>query len=494
MAGLQGLVKAGGRAAGTVATPTTSRRIRLALGGISLLLLAGFVGGSALLYRHSLKTPALVPGIRLGDARLGALMPKALAKKIANTAAVLESRAMVLTLGKHQLQVPLAKLGASVDIKATQALLARVGKSGSFLRDLLQRVQARRGRLEVPLVLGIDADRARSYFQRLKGRVDRAARKPRLDLERRKVVAGRPGYRLRIYDALAAVETTLRAGKLRVALPVTVTAAPGGTRYDGLDISHELASFSTVYSQADKDRDRGHNLKVGAAKLDGFVLRPGEQLSYNEVVGPRTKAQGYRTAHVISQGELVDGMAGGSCQLSSTLFAASFFAGLDLVSSRPHTIPSSYIKMGLDATVAYGTTDLVIKNPYDFPIVVYFKVSQGRVTVRLLGKKRPFERVEFRRVIKKKEPFKEVVRKDPTLPQGVRIVAQRGVPGFVLERQRLLYQGKKAKPSRVEKRELRYPPTTQFVRLGTGKPNPEFKPPKARRPFGDVKPDFSMSQ
>ncbi len=494
MAGLQGLVKAGGRSAGRVATPTANRRIRLALGGISLLLLGGFLGGSALLYRHSLRSPALVPGIRVGDARLGALMPEALEATIANTAAVLESRAMVLNLGKHQLEVPLAQLGAKADIAATRALLEKVGKSGNFLRDLLQRIQARRGRLEVPLVLAIDAKRARQYFQKLKQRVDRAARRPRLDLENRKVIPGRPGYRLRLYDALAAAETTLRAGKLRVALPVTVTAAPGGTRYDNLDISHELASFSTVYSLADKDKDRAHNLKVGAAKLDGYVLRPGEELSYNEVVGPRTKAQGYRTAHVISQGELIDGMAGGSCQLSSTLFAASFFAGIELVSSRPHTIPSSYIKMGLDATVAYGTTDLVIKNTYDFPIVIYFKVSRGRVTVRLLGKKRPYERVVFRRVIKKQEPFKEVVRKDPNIPAGVRIVAQRGVPGFLLERQRLLFGHGKKKPVRIEKRELRYPPTTQYVRLGTGKADPEFKPPKPRRPFGDVKPEFSLAQ
>ena len=138
-----------------------------------------------------------------------------------------------------------------------------------------------------------------------------------------------------------------RAGKKRVALAVSVAKTKNFDLYEGLDISHVLAEFSTVYALTTKYKDRTHNLKVGAAKLDGYVLRPGELLSYNKVVGPRNKAQGYRTAPVITAGELVDGMAGGSCQLSSTLFAAAFFAGLSLESSRPHTIPSGYIKMGL---------------------------------------------------------------------------------------------------------------------------------------------------
>lgn len=493
MSGLQGLAKAGGRGAGAVATPPSGRGARLILAGLSLLLLAGFFGGSALLYRHSLHRPGIVPGIRLGGQRLAALGGDDIDQAIKAATARVAVQEMRLMVGKHAHRVPLGRLGVHADVASTRAQLERVGKSGRFLVDLVERIQARRGRLSVPLALRLDADKAREYFIQLKTRIDRPARKPRLDLEKRRVAPGRPGYQLRVYDALAAAETALRAGKRRVSLPVTVTPSPGGKHLKDLVIDHELGTFSTVYSLADKDKDRGHNLKVGAAKLDGYVLGPGEELSYNKVVGPRTKAQGYRTAHVISQGELVDGMAGGSCQLSSTLFAAAFFAGLELVSSRPHTIPSTYIKMGLDATVAYPTTDLVLKNPYPFPIAVHFTVSQGRVTVRLLGQKRPWQRIEWRRVIKKQEPFKEVVRKDPKLPRGVRVVAQRGVPGFMIERSRAFYQAGKKEPVKVEKRELRYPPTTQYIREGTGPRDPNFEPPKKRLPFGDVKPELSVS-
>lgn len=467
-------------------------RHRVVLGAATLALLAAIAGGCWWLYRRSLERPRLIPGIRLGAVELGAVQHDHLPAVLHAASAQLARQQFVLRWKKHELRVPLARFGARVDREATRALLVRIGKSGDVIDDLIDRAQARRGRLIVPLVLTVDRRRARRYFSALKRRIDRPARSARLDLEKQRVVPGRPGLRLRLYDALATVEAALRANRRSAALPIDVIQRDNKARA-GLDISHVLGRFETVYSLADTARDRAHNLKVGAAKLDGYVLDPKERLSYNEVVGPRSREQGYRTAHIISQGELVDGMAGGSCQLSSTLFAASFFAGLDLESSRPHTIPSSYIKMGLDATVAYPTTDMVIANPYDFPVVIDFKVNRGKVRVRILGKKRPWKRVTFRREILEQTEFKEVVREDPGLPRGVRIVAQRGVPGFKLIRERLFFADG-AKPAKRESRTLRYPPTTQIIKVGTGKPDPDFKRPRERPPFGDVKPELLVSQ
>jgi vancomycin resistance protein YoaR len=475
-------------------TPTSPRLIRVLVFFATLVLLAVFVFGSGFLYKRSLSSNRTIPGLLVVGEPMGALTPNQLKKAARRLVARLSAKKLVLRFRGHQTQVPLAELGISIDETALLAELNKVGKRGVFIDDVQTRLRARRGRLEVGAPLQLDRRKARAFFMRLKKRIDRAATKTVLDLEHRKIVRGRTGFRLRVYDALAAAENAVRAGKLSIALPVTVIEPSGDRRFDKLDISHVLGTFTTVYSQADKHKHRAHNLKVGAAKIDALVLEPGESFSYNKVVGPRNRAQGYRVAPVISQGELVDGMAGGSCQLSSTLFAAAFFAGLDLESSRPHSIPSSYIKMGLDATVAYPSTDLVLKNPYPFSVVVHFVVGRGKVTVRLLGKKRPYERVEFRRVLKKQTAFKSVERKDPSLPKGVRIVAQRGVPGFLIERQRLFYSPSSKKPVKIEKRELRYPPTTEFVKVGTGKPDPNFKLPKPKKPFGDVKPEYSQSQ
>jgi hypothetical protein len=223
------------------------------------------------------------------------------------------------------------------------------------------------------------------------------------------------------------------------------------------------------------------------------VIEPGGRFSFNQTVGRRTEAEGYRTAPVITEGELVDGMAGGACQLSSTLFSAAFFAGLELESSRPHTRPSSYIKMGLDAAVAYPGTDLVLKNPYPFPVVIHFKVSQGKVAVRILGQKRPWRKVVFEREIKETIPFRTEVRQAKHIPRGYRFVSQVGVPGFKVERRRLFYSAG-SNPDKVEKREVKYPPTTQYILEGTGAKDPSWKAPPELHPFGEVPPVFSLAQ
>ena len=474
---------------------STRRRSKKLLPLVTLALLVLCVGGSALLYLASLKSGRIIPGVLLADSRLGAVALdelddelKAISRRYLNGSVTLDLP------GGRSIQVRRSELGARVDIKEMRTQLETIGKRGAFLSDLVDRVRARRGKLRVALSLELDRDTALAFFTRLKEELDRPAVPPKLDLEHQRIIPGRKGYAVQVYDCLVEAELGLRRGDPRVKLAVTeLDSGKRARRLAKLDISHVLGEFDTVYSLADKDRDRAHNLKVGASKIDGTILDPGQEFSFNTKVGKRTEAEGYRTAPIISEGELVDGMAGGACQLSSTLFAASFFAGLDLLSSRPHTRPSSYIKMGLDAAVAYPTTDLVLKNPYPFPVVIHFVVSRGKARARILGKKRPWRRVVFERTLKKQEPFKEVVRKVSTIPTGEKIVAQVGVPGFTLERRRLFY-GKGKEPEKTESREIRYPPNTQYIDVGTGPADPDWKPPREHAPFGEVPEEFKMAR
>ncbi len=459
----------------------------------SLLLLAVLVGGSALLYRRSLGSPLTIPGIRVGHTVLPALEPSQLESHLADELARFAEGTVRLQVGSSTLTVKRHQLGARVNVADTRTRLAATGKTGDFLRDLVDRVQARRGRLVIPIEAELDRDAALEFFTRLKEEVDRPPVPARLDLDRGLVVPAVEGRELRVYDCLAATELALGRHQSTIQLAVTRRESGSGERLKSIDIGQVLGTFTTVYSLADKDADRGHNLKVGASKLDGTILEPGATFSFNGVVGRRTEKEGYRTAPVITEGELVDGMAGGACQLSSTLFAAAFFAGLELVSSRPHTRPSSYIKMGLDAAVAYPGTDLVLKNPYPFPVAIHYKVNQGKVTVRLLGRERPYRKIVFERVIKQTIPFKTEVKPSASIPKGNRVVTQVGVPGFRCERRRLFY-GKGPDPEKVEKREVIYPPTAELIREGTGPKDPAWKPPPKLAPFGDAPPEFKMSQ
>jgi len=186
------------------------------------------------------------------------------------------------------------------------------------------------------------------------------------------------------------------------------------------------------------------------------------------------------------------------CQIASTLHAASFFAGLEIVSSTPHSRPSAYIPMGLDSTVVYPTTDLKLRNPFDFPVVMHYQVNQGSVKVELLGKERPW-RVVFEREIKTETGFGSEGRRDPEAPSGQKLILQEGYPGYTLVRRRYIFpkdavpkwsgpdslaemlekqKGKALKPIKKEQWALHYPATAQIVAYGSGpaklkkKPNP----------------------
>jgi len=385
-------------------------------------------------------------------------------------------------LGAPQGAGDLPRVRAAVDTLLTGAVTVTFdGKSvtsswkelGAVLDEPAVARAAARG--DGPLPVTLDRAKALEALVGMKDSHDRLPVDARVDLVSKKVVAEEPGFGIDVYGSLALLAEAARAGQREVALaggPIepAVTLA----KLNNLDISHVLGWFETKYPPGEKDRN--YNLRLVAEHVNGHIIMPGETFSFNEVVGDRTEKQGYRVAHVIQAGEMIDGLAGGACQISSTLHGASWFAGLELINSRPHSRPSVYIPMALDATVVYPSVDLVMRNPYDFPVVIYYVVSQGTVRVEILGRKRPWDKVAFEREIKEEKPNETVTREDETLPLGTSVTDQVGFPGYKLERRRIFYKDGKA--AKVEKWNVAYPPTTEYVRIGTN-PDPNLVPPKS---------------
>jgi vancomycin resistance protein YoaR len=317
---------------------------------------------------------------------------------------------------------------------------------------------------DVPLPIVVDAERALGKLVDLKTDVDKPAVDAVIDLEARKVKPEQIGYRLDVYATLARLESAFRSGATEVEVAVEqVVPKRVASQLDGVRFDAVLGWFETRYSTARKDQHRTYNLRLAASKLDGIVLLPGETFDFNAVVGPRDEAHGFRVAPVIAQGELVDGIGGGTCQISGTLHAAAFFAGLEIVERYPHSRPSTYIRLGLDATVSYPNINYRFKNPFDFPVVLHERVAGGVVRAEILGPERKLTVSYFRR-IDEILPFEEVERETQKLPAGERVVTQRGIPGFTAMASRLVRDG--AYGERTKWRE-KYPPTTQIVMVGT---------------------------
>lgn len=454
--------------------------LRRVLAGVeSLAMFGGLVAAAMLVgdaWRTSSADTRVIDGVSLAGVPIGGFDRDRLEPIAANVAERSLDRELVLNAGPVSTTTSARALGARPVAEDVVAEALALGHSGNLLDDLRVRGQARRGELDLRVGMRFDEQRALEQLLALAPDVDTMSTPTRLDLERRKVLAATRGTALLPYDSLSNVAIGLAAGHDEIALAIAHKAAvppdedPLGLIADSLDIGVVLGSFSTPYSMDIAVADRTHNLKVGAAALDGTVIMPGELFSFNAVVGERSVEAGYRYAPGIEAGQLVDVVGGGICQVASTMFGAGFFAGLEIVDARPHSRPSAYVDMGLDATVVWPSVDLVLRNQFEFPIVLHMRVSQGQVHAEVLGPRRPYQ-VAFERTLKEATPYETVVRDDAKLRSGADMLVQRGMRGFELERVRKLYQGGEVVATEVA--ELEYPPTREIIRRGTN-PNGEL--------------------
>lgn len=383
----------------------------------------------------------------------------------------------VLQLPDREVTFSRAQLGVQVDVDRLREMVRQARDPRSTLRRWHE--QRRPGQmLSLPVAGRLEGSRALEQLLRLKDQVDQRMRDARLQFPEAQVLAERRGVSLDAHATLDAVEEALFEGRDRVEAAVRTTeASHTAAQIRSLDMSQSLGRFETRYSTLEKDRDRSFNLKVAARAVDGLVVMPGETFDFNGVVGERSEANGFRVATVIASGQLVDGVGGGTCQIAGTLHAAAFFAGLGIVERSPHTRPSGYIKLGLDAVVSYPKLNLRLRNDYDEPVAISMKVSGGRVRAEIRGARSARRMVSFVRRIDEVLPYEQREREDPNLPQGVRVLSQRGVAGFKVSAFRVVRDLERNQAVR-ERRQNIYPPTTQVWRVGTGPAAPEdYEPP-----------------
>lgn len=194
----------------------------------------------------------------------------------------------------------------------------------------------------------------------------------------------------------------------------------------------QLGTFTTRYDVS--DRDRSTNLVIACQKINGKVVLAGETFSYNKALGPRTAAAGYRNGKIYSGGEVVDGIGGGICQISSTLYNTVLMSNLEIVERRNHQFVTSYVPAGRDATVVYGMTDFKFKNTRKYPVRIVATAKNGIATVTMYGIK---EENEYTFTFSTKTvasiPFTTKYEEDNSLPAGTEKVKQKGANGLKTE-------------------------------------------------------------
>ena len=229
----------------------------------------------------------------------------------------------------------------------------------------------------------------------------------------------------------------------------------------------QLSTFTTRYDVSDVDRST--NLRLASEKINGTVLKPGETFSYNKTVGARTIAAGYKNAKVYESGKVVDGIGGGICQVSSTLYNAALLANLEIVERRNHQFVTSYVGAGRDATVVYGQTDFKFKNTRKYPIRIVVTTNAGILKISIFGIKEENEYTfKFNTKTVSSIPYTTQYIEDSSLAAGTEKVEQKGANGLITETYITKMLDGKVVSTELLSRDT-YSAMTRIIRRGTKK-------------------------
>lgn len=360
---------------------------RTALLTLSLGSLAALAVAAHRVHRAELAPSEIAPGVRIEGELVGRRDARAVA--LARAALVLDRPLRVVLGGRELFRTSLRELGASADVERVTRDALAVGRRGDWLDRHLDREQAAAGAHTLSLRYDLPVEAVAERVAAFRDEVDARPRGAKRSAVSGAVTPHREG---RLVDAYATAEALLGAaqrsdgaGDVELSTYVWLPAATTELA-ERADTKEVLARFETRFG-GPVGRDK--NILRAATTLDGVVLAPGDSLSFNDIVGPRTVDNGFFPAPEIFRGEMREGIGGGSCQVASTLYAAALFAGLEVLERRNHSRPSGYIRPGLDATVAYPVLDLRLRNGFEFPIVVSASPEPGRLAFEIRGAERP---------------------------------------------------------------------------------------------------------
>ncbi|MDU4961385.1 MAG: VanW family protein [Sporomusaceae bacterium] len=380
--------------------------------------------------------------------------------------------------GEQRYSVSADAIDLGIDVGATARNVWAYGRSGSWWQRIQSIRNAERYAQQLPLQLSLNEEKLDVIIAGWKQQLDQPPTNATLSLATGGIVPESKGRRLLDSDLKQLLlQAFCRDGDLRLAMPLTdvepsVTA--DSLRRAGIVVMQSI--FSTRFNTGDVKRSV--NVKLAADKINSQILQPGEVFSFNEIVGPRDTASGFQEALEFFDGELVPGIGGGICQVSSTVYNAVLLANLDIKERLNHGKPLSYIGLGRDATVAYGIIDFKFVNSSDSPIMLRTEVKGDTIYAAVFGREKLKETVEITVSDQKEIPPAIVKKSDPHLPFGTIKAENEGSPGYELKVYRLIH-----KDGKLVKREFlskdQYMPDNIVVRVGV-KPAPAA-PGKGRK-------------
>lgn len=391
------------------------------LGGVTAAAIAGALMAMPVYAGET----AIPEGIYVGDFSLGGMTEAEAEKKIQAYVDGQAARKVTLEVEDQTVDATAQELGFSWSNPDAVKQAADYEVTGNLIQQYMGLKDLEKDPVHIPLETEVDETKIDTFVKEHCDGLTGEPQNATITRENGKFVIT-PGAAGMVVDAAATKKAIDEALAGSDSGEVTVKASvmmkdPDITQEHLSSISDVLGTFSTDFSSSGAARSK--NLANGAAKINGHVLMPGETLSGYECMNPFTTANGYYTAAAYENGQVVDSIGGGVCQIATTLYNAALIAELEITQRQNHSMVVGYVKPSMDAAIAGTYKDIKVTNNYSTPIYVEGQTNGRTLTFTIYGKEtRPANRtVEYvSETLSVTDPGAPIERPDASLAPGAR--------------------------------------------------------------------------
>lgn len=411
----------------------------------------------------------VLPGIEVLGVKLEGLNKEEGMARLAELEKDLRATRVVLNYQGRSWLLLLSEAGIDLKEEAIMETALSVGRQGTLLQRWQDRRRVKKEGLSLEPVIEFDREKLSRRVSELTREITEEPRDAAFKInsdDTVTIIPGKNGAAVDIDRLERDIFSVLAEGKKpEVDLYlVPVPPARSTALVESMGINGLLASYTTSYNPSKTSRT--YNISVAARAFNELLVLPGHVVSFNKVVGPRSSEAGYKNAPVIINNELVDGLGGGVCQVSTTLYNCILLANLEVIERTNHSLPVSYVPIGRDATVVYDAIDLKFRNNTDSYLYIRSFINNGRLTFKIYGNTAYKRDVSVYSWVTQEIEPKVIYEEDPNLPKGEQVVKQEGVKGLKVSTMRVVRLN-----GVVEKREMLpesdYSPVNKIIAVGT---------------------------
>ncbi len=414
------------------------KRIGFVIGGGILLvaIIAAIVFGVS--YQNiKLAEGVICEGVYVDSVSIGGMTEEQAKAAIEEYVSSLKTRTVKVNVQGNEVDTTLETLGfSSLDNEFLKDAM-KVGRTGSMFANFKEIRKAKSEKVVFELAYQLDDEKVASFVDEKCGQYTTEAKNASVTRENGvfSYTDATPGQRVDAKATMDALEKAILASgtddqEIRIDAVVTEDQ-PTVTKETASLCKDRLGTFSTNYTAGAVDRSK--NLANAARLIDGSVIYPGETFSVYKTIAPLEESNGYYAAPSYSNGEVVDSIGGGVCQVSTTLYNAVLLAEQDIVERFPHSMKVSYVELSMDAAIAGTYKDFKFKNNTDAPLYIAGYAGGGTITFSVYGhESRSTDRkIRFEsETTSTKEPGKDKVTYDETKPSSYFAVTQSAHTGY----------------------------------------------------------------